>query len=213
MEKMITQILTTIETYLDENNCNCLSWKFFDALCKDYHGEISINCGATRWCISFKKYDYVLKMPRFEETTIDYCAKELANYYQACKMHIEQILLPIEKIAVLSKSNYPIYKQPKYSCSWRGANKDFLQKLNDNMDKIYPETSKSYNILCHTQRHLYDCQISIYFLSRVMQLYGKKFLRRFCKWTNKQKVNDLHRDNYGFRNNKPVLIDYAGFYG
>jgi hypothetical protein len=212
MEKIIAQILTDIETYLDEGGYDCLSGEFLDTLCGNYHEEILINYGATRWCILFKKYDYVLKMPRFESTDTDYCAIELANYHQACKMGIEQILLPIEKIAVLGKSKYPIYKQPKYSYSWRGADRNLLQKLNDDTRRIYPEDSKSYNILCHAKRHLYDSQVSIYFLSRVMQLYGKKFLKRFCRWTRKQKVNDLHRDNYGFRNNKPVLIDYAGFY-
>jgi len=43
-------------------------------------------------------------------------------------------------------------------------------------------------------------------------LYGYKKVRALEKFTRKHKINDLHRGNLGYLNNKPIILDFCGFH-
>ena len=49
--------------------------------------------------------------------------------------------------------------------------------------------------------------------ARVLQLYGKKFLASFEQFSNEVQLNDLHNGNIGWRNGRPIILDYAGYQG
>lgn len=52
-----------------------------------------------------------------------------------------------------------------------------------------------------------------YWIARVTQLYGKKFMRSLEDWISQYEINDLHMGNIGMLNGVPVLLDYAGYRG
>ena len=52
-----------------------------------------------------------------------------------------------------------------------------------------------------------------YWIARVTQLYGKKFMRSLENWIAEYEINDLHKGNIGMLNGVPVLLDYAGYRG
>ena len=48
--------------------------------------------------------------------------------------------------------------------------------------------------------------------ARAYQIYGKKFMKKFAELTNTYGINDLHQGNTGYLNNRPVLLDFAGYH-
>ena len=72
-----------------------------------------------------------------------------------------------------------------------------------------PNRSKA---LYRSMSNLYDW-VDREWYARVLQLYGKKFLSSFEKFSKEVKLNDLHDANIGWRNGRPIILDYAGYCG
>jgi hypothetical protein len=165
-----------------------------------------LNCftssGATRRVFIFPKLGVVIKFPYSDH---DYCKQEMAFYESAKEYGVEKLLLPIEKVGV-TKGGIPLYIQPiyKYTIGEMGW---------DNKDRIRKRTKKTCNrkIVRRIARGCYYPPDSDW-VTRATQLYGKKFMLSFEKWTKTHHVNDLHDQNVGYIGNfRPVLIDYAGY--
>ena len=82
--------------------------------------------------------------------------------------------------------------------------KDLREKLG-----AIPNRSKA---LQKSINNLYDWTDREWY-ARVLQLYGKKFLKSFEKFSQEVRLNDLHDGNIGWRNGKPIILDYAGYCG
>lgn len=171
--------------------------------------EIAIGSGETRYAVIFKHENFVLKIPRYGYCKEDYCQAEICAYESAKKFRVERILLPIELYHTTS-TGIAIYKQPKYSFSTSdGAyNRDYDTYLN------HRNTPHRQPIVRRVTSQCYDGnRISRQWMARVLQLYGKKFCRSFEAWTIENQVNDLHNSNTGWLDNKPIILDYAGYRG
>lgn len=169
----------------------------------------SIASGETRYAIILKGLDFVLKIPRYEYCKEDYCEVEVNNYEIAKKYRVERVLLPIEHYYTTS-SGIAIYKQPKYSFSTSDGDyhRDYRKYLTKRNTPIRA------NIVRRIQTNCYDGhRIDQRWMARVLQLYGKKFCRSFEAWSQECHVNDLHNSNTGWLNNKPIILDYAGYRG
>lgn len=162
--------------------------------------------GETRYAIVFRKYGVVFKFACHEDYYEDYCALEVKNYELAKKYGVERIVLPIELVGVTSHG-LAVYIQPMYTTAQSGlpavvetsysrktnVSKQFARKIQDNAFDGY--------------------RLSILWLRRATQIYGKKFMRRFEEWTHEAEVNDLHSNNVGYLRKQPIIIDYAGYHG
>lgn len=170
------------------------------------HGFEFYN-GVSRYCLYQKHWKEVIKISRFEEDPDhDYNEIELEHYRKACELGCADILLPTRKVATL-KSSLGVFVQTRYTCSYSELNcgeADMLRRAT-RMIKLSPTFQKS-------MRALYDCPSTIWY-ARAWQVYGKKFMKQFEKFTRECEVGDLHTSNIGFLNNRPIILDYAGYYG
>ena len=41
--------------------------------------------------------------------------------------------------------------------------------------------------------------------------YGENEIEKLLKFINDEKINDLHSGNLGYLNDRPVIVDYAGY--
>ena len=165
-----------------------------------FHGE-------TRWCFWFDDCDMVIKIPRFDGgRDFDYCARELHNYEKACVYHVERILLPIEYIGEYGAVS--VYLQPRFTYAHDDMGIGKRNALRKKLNNI-PNRSKA---LYRSLSNLYDW-VDREWYARVLQLYGKKFLFSFEKFSKEVKLNDLHNGNIGWRNGRPIILDYAGYCG
>lgn len=170
--------------------------------------RLDYRSGASRWCIMCPEWDFVLKFGRFGSVDTNYCELEAKNYKKAKAYGIAAVLLPIEEIYETS-AGVKIYKQEKYSyamCEIDNKQYDALHRcVRSIVDKPIMNKARG---ACND-----SCRISREWFARVMQIYGKRFLRAFEAWTHECDVNDLHNGNIGFKNGKPIILDYAGFHG
>ena len=168
-------------------------------------GELfSIDEGASRTVISHDSWDFVLKVNTYEYEEEDVNAREECNYTSAKEYEVEDFLLPIKKFYCIGPLDF--YIQPKITSiyshirtsteksSWdtyrdRASEKDFISYVGC-LDRMPND-----------------------FLKICLGYYGTEFMERVCKWATAQKINDLHGSNVGFYHGRPVLFDYAGFFG
>ena len=206
MNALIDELISVLENCCadDEEISHCLD-DFADNHCR----HIVISSGETRYAVIFKRDNFVLKIPRYGYCKEDYCQAEIRAYESAKKFRVERILLPIELYHTTS-TGIAIYKQPKYSFSTSDGEYNYgydtyLSRRNTPRHK--PIVNKVTSECCDGGR------ISRHWMARVLQLYGKKFCRSFEAWTMENHVNDLHNRNTGWLNNKPIILDYAGYRG
>lgn len=179
-------------------------WKLCDKNGWQFHS------GASRWCIVCNDWDFVLKFPRYDSTKTDYCAIECHNYEVGCIYGIERVLLPITLLFTTDKG-LPVYCQEKMGLSWDDMTYqdcDFYSKLREKTRPI--RDSAHFDKIRFGIHDPY--RLNAVFVAYIIQLYGKRFMRAFEAWTHECKVNDLHANNVGIKNKKPILLDYAGYH-
>ena len=206
MNALIDELISTLE------NCDADSYEIGDCLdefADNHRRDVAISSGETRYAVVFKHDNFVLKIPRYGYCKEDYCQAEIRAYESAKAYRVERILLPIELYHTTS-TGIAVYKQPKYSFSTSDGD------YNCNYD-VYLNRR---NIPAHrpiVRKITDECRdgdrISRRWMARVLQLYGKKFCRSFEAWTMENNVNDLHNSNTGWLDNKPIILDYAGYRG
>ena len=163
--------------------------------------------GETRWCFWFDDCDMVIKIPRFDNgRDFDYCQRELHNYEKARIYRVERILLPIEYIGEYGAVR--VYLQPRFTYSHDDMSDGKHNTLRKKLNNI-PNRSK---VLARSLNNLYSW-VDREWYARVLQLYGKKFLASFEKFSRDARLNDLHDGNIGWRNGRPIILDYAGYCG
>ena len=208
MNALIDELISVLEDC--EANDDEISDRLYGFADSHSH-DITIASGETRYAVIFKRDNFVLKIPRYEykHCKEDYCQAEIRAYESAKKFRVERILLPIE-LYYTTSTGIAIYKQPKYSFSTSDG------EYNLNYDTYLKHRNTP--VRCSTVWKITnECKdggrISRLWMARVLQLYGKKFCRSFEEWTMENNVNDLHNSNTGWLDNKPIILDYAGYRG
>lgn len=164
--------------------------------------DCEANSGATRLVLIFPKQGWVIKIPYGRH---DYCAQEVESYRTAVKYGVERLLLSIEKVGETAHG-IPLYIQPMYKITVNDMNRRDQDKIRQLCKK-----TTNYHTIAEIRRSCY-CGPESNWVARATQLYGKKFMRSFEKWTREFRVNDLHNANIGYiKGYRPVLVDYAGF--
>ena len=177
------------------------------------------DCGATKLVLWFASIpDYVIKIPfngyvigkydeytdKWNDTYIpfkgadgkwDYCQREVSLYAKAKEKNVDMFFL--ETILVGEVDNHPIYIQKE--------GEDYYYK--DHEDLSYDEIANS-KALCRDAG--VPCLKENWILDAI-QCYGLLKVKEFLKFIHDNKINDLHSNNLGYYENKPIIIDYAGY--
>lgn len=200
----------TVEKILEElNNCPVTDEysqrEFIQSLAKKY--SLKFASGETRFCLYDRKWNFVLKMTRIGRYKTDFCKKELANYESAKKYGVERICLPI-KLLYTCTSGMEVYQQTRYSTDHSDA--VYKKSYDKYLERRYGDLPRKSTVIPKIRANI-PSGMDKQWLARVLQLYGKKFCKSMELWLNENRINDLHDANIGWLNNKPVILDYAGF--
>lgn len=182
-----------------------IEWDEIAEFANKHH--LRFDAGETRYCIFSPKWDMVLKIPRFENVNDDYSALEVENYQQAKAQGLERIFLESGLLTTLS-CGCPIYWQTKFTCSHASMNyceENHLKKQFERYFRspIYLKVKK-----CMPD----DRRYNDVWLFRAYQLYGKQFFKKLCVFFEENDIKDLHANNVGWLNGKPIILDYAGYH-
>ncbi len=200
LTETILDYLNKYEFGGDNDSIETYGWDFMDNISNQ---GLKFHTGATRGCYTCSDWNYVIKFDLYKKGT--YCQTELRNYERAKFYRVEQVLLPIERHTILD-NGIEIYFQTPYTSCYKNCPKDVAKELEKARDAM---NHTLFNRMCASMN--YD--IADRWVARVVQLYGKKFLKSFQEWRKECEVNDLHRGNIGFLGNRPIILDYAGYHG
>lgn len=190
-----TEILDLLNQY-SENNSND-SW--FEDI-----PNCERDAGAFKECLIFPDMDFVLKVPfRFRKNseTGNACYDEIRIYQSAKEVGVEKILLETWFIGYLANGR-PVYGQVKADCTI-GALSETKKKKYQRITRTVASSMRSKVI-----RGMYDKSINHLWVDMLIVLYGKKFAMKFERWTRETLLTDLHYDNIGYRNDRPIVLDY-----
>lgn len=177
--------------------------------------EFDWDCGATKMVVIPENMDYVIKIPfngyydEFEKKYYEYCYSQ--NY---CENEIElyneifkenplfaQFFLPLTRVEEFRE--WDVYIQPK--C-----------QIYNNMD--YFERSNSYSkaslIKIKSDDVLNCAGLPDDWLAAVAEVLDDiELVKKFINFLESHNITeDLHRCNIGYYEDKPVILDYAGYY-
>lgn len=183
-----------------------ISYEELRKFCRS-HG-VEMYSGETRYCITGKDWDFVLKISRFDNVQDDYNAIEFTNYENACKLGLEKIFLKMWKFGTLD-CGLDIYAQTRYSCAHSDLDYNKEKKMRKQTEKV-----RSCKIFRKSHEHVYDgYRISNNWYARAYQIYGKRFMRKFERFTRQKRIGDLHNSNVGYLGKMPIILDFAGYHG
>lgn len=125
----------------------------------------------------------------------NYCEAELRRYEAAVEAGLDFLFAPVEYITTVN--GYKIYSQP--CCTM------FFSKH----DSVCTDEATTAYSIC-SENH-YDC-FNECWLTEVLEEYGEQTFIKFMDFLEEYAINDLHADNVGYYNGKPVLVDYSGYW-
>ena len=167
------------------------------------------NCaratGAFKECLIFPDMDYVLKVPfafyKNSREEGNACEDEIRTYQSAKEAGVEKVFLETWFIGYLANGR-PVYGQAKADYT--------SNSLPENKITKYERITKTVtgNMQSRVVRGMYDHCVNRLWVEMFISLYGKNFARKFEAWTKETHLSDMHEGNIGYRNDKPIILDY-----
>ena len=208
-EKFVRKVIMPLIDSVYEDTCDFDVAEIVETVCDklvDMGYHVNWYQGATRAAFVFRDFDEVIKVPLLNETKHNYCELEVRNYKSAVEYGVDQLLLPIAYFDTC-ECGLPLYFQPKYRFTTDEMNRNWWKKKRQS--QLLREVIDT-GIIENLVQNCYRSRVSYQWLTFVYLTYGKAFTKRFIRWTNDHKINDLHANNTGFLKRKPIILDYAG---
>ena len=142
--------------------------------------------------------NYVLKFS-FDED-YDEARVETEIYNDAVLCGIERIF-PETRVFYTNKYGITFYSQERITSSVG----DDGAKPAVTFGKARENSSKA------TDKMYYKPSSNLWAI-KAYQVYGKRFMRKVADFTKKHRINDLHGGNIGYINNRPIILDFAGYH-
>lgn len=172
---------------------------------------IKMGTGCTKGVLIFPEYGFVIKIPYicYEDEYLcgsqgdiewDYCSAEVKYYKDALQNNVEQCFLPLEQIDIIDNI-YGIYIQPIATTYLETEEKNFPSKrTKDSVERAKQICSEKY-CTCFNSNWLGD----------IISYYGEKMCSELLTFCEVENIDDLHNENIGYVDNRPVIIDYGNF--
>lgn len=173
----------------------------------------SIQSGSSKYCIIFKKEDFVVKWTsgkRHQDKEKNEAYRESVLYELAVQENL-QCFFP--KTHFLTQSN-GIYFIMQEKIDEAVADTDFdtderYRKISKTASNKIIKKVKSAMLLGNLQCRR---EVDSLWISMAIILYGKKAVKRLCEFIRTYNINDLHGNNIGYKNNKPIILDFSGYF-
>lgn len=198
-----------------ENNYDVFNDQVVSPFRRHYEGNVDYAEGATKGVLIFKDLGFVIKIPysMLDEYDIcgaydgvetwNYCSQEANRYGMAENEGLQDVFL--ETTLLDDINGYPVYIQP-YAQIFKNM------EASDISEHSYASSEEEKQQTRNINEEYAFNDITNIWESEVFALYGKDYYIKLKSFINDIDINDLRTANIGYYNNKPVLVDYAGFY-
>ena len=193
-------------------------WNEFNEAANNY--GLWCGTGATKFVLGDDDCDYVIKIqPPYVDSDFDYCAREVEVYNAAVEAGYADKFAWTAKLFDYDFSDsicLPIYVMEWCQCSY--------DMIDDEMDDwhytkycsstgISKGDDDAYEKYCDS-REQSDVSYSERMIEWAFSVWGLDYDSEdyeFCRFMQKMFINDIHAGNWGWCNNRLVLVDYSGY--
>ena len=181
------------------------------------HYGIWTGSGATKFVIGDDNYDCIIKFCPYDGG-FDYCAREAEIYEEAVRAGYA------DKFAWCTKLfDYDFnesFNLPVYVMEWCQCSYDMIDDEMDDWhytkycsDRGMVKDDDAFEKYCTEGRNDKDYQERM--MEWVYSVWGLDYNNPehydFCNFMRKMFINDIHAGNWGWHDNKLVLVDYSGY--
>ena len=169
--------------------------------------SVSVSDGATKICLIFKDWPFVIKWS-FENN--DDAFIEAKIYADAVENNIQQFF-PATKL-LFEHNGVKFILQEKVDASvydgFSGKERDRVTTITKTVSgRIVKKVQQTCLKASPKNRRTLDNT----WVAMAISLYGKKMCKSLCEFIIKHKINDLHDANVGYKNGRPVILDFSGY--
>ena len=167
--------------------------------------ELVVSEGVSKICLVFKNENFVVKWSRYSGEA----EKEIQLYQLAKEANIEMFFPATRQLVTLNNIVFVIQEKVDVYCcdTTPRLERLYATKAKTVSDRII---SKMSNDMMKAHNH-YSRKPNELWVRLSISIYGKHRCKRFCEFLKAHKINDLHSGNLGYKNNKPVVLDFCGF--
>ena len=148
------------------------------------------------------------RIPNWDDDTFEYkpyhynyCELEAEIYSKAKDEGLGMFFAGTEYIGS-TKSGVPIYRSERVNVGYEAC------EYRD--DRVSEDSYKKASRI-RSERKSYS--ISVYWLALAYEYYDENKVNQLVDFVKRERINDLHDGNVGFRDNgEPVLLDYSGYH-
>lgn len=171
-----------------------------------YRNTVRVRSGASKICLVFKDFPYVIKWSTGEYGE---AMAEVRIYQDAVQKHLEKFFPETLFFANINGIDFVL--QEKIDTS--------VNDLPYNICKEYEQITKTVRgkTVLKMEQSIrkagsgYHRALSVIWAKMAIQLNGKKACKALCLFIIAHAINDLHESNLGFKNGRPIILDFSGY--
>lgn len=167
---------------------------------------VTITNGCSKNCLIFRNEDFVIKWCAYGR---EEAQKEISLYNLAKEKEIECFFPATELFATVNGIVFVKQEKIDACCDDLQSDKEktYSRIGRTVSDKVFLKMSKE----MRTAHPHYGRIPNSLWVHMAISLYGKCRCKKFCEFLHTHKINDLHSGNLGYKNNKPIVLDFCGF--
>lgn len=164
--------------------------------------------GASKLCLVFKDEDFVIKWSN--DDRYDESMKEAELYQKAKEKNLEKFFPETEIFAEINGITFIRQEKISFSCSNLPVHKrrKYHDMTKTGSDKVVSKMAHEFKAAAPRYRRNLDNL----WAKMALVLYGKKACKALCDFIVENHINDLHEDNIGYKNDRPIILDFAGYH-
>lgn len=169
--------------------------------------SVFVADGATKICLIFKDWPFVIKWSvgnnndAFLETQI---------YADAVKNNIQQFF-PATKLLFEHNGVKFVMQEKVNVCVCDVFNKQDRDRVEAIIKTVSDRIIKKVQRTCLKASPNNKRTLDNTWVAMVISLYGKRTCKSLCEFIIKHKINDLHEANIGYKNGRPMILDFSGY--
>ena len=174
--------------------------------------EVLCAGGVSKICLVFLDADFVFKYSNpYSDSDGDEAEREVENYNRAVELGIEMFFPKTYLYGKINGINI-VYQEKIDYCvdsAWHYQNPKQTYNLIHSINiKDINAIREKFNI----DGIKYNRVIDTIWLAFVLAIYKKEVINKLIDFIQEKKINDLHGENLGYKNNKPIILDFSGYY-
>ena len=130
----------------------------------------------------------------------NYCGREVDISNLAWEEDLDECFALTECIGKCNE--YYIYKQTKATCILSDIEDEKRDSLTNEKKESIRSKCRELNVYC----------FNLLWINDFLSFFGEEILKQLSDFLEAHNINDLHNSNIGYIGNRPVLIDYSGFF-